>query len=190
MNDTHSFISTVYGPVALPVIQKAKQVKLLICDVDGVMSNGIIYQGDNGEKFQSFHIRDGYGIHCLLTAKIEVAVITGRQSKALEERCATLGIKHLYQGKSDKTRPFHLILEKLKLSAHEVAYIGDDLADLPVMLQVGLNIAVSDAHPILLAKAHYITQIAGGCGAVREICDLILISQGKMTIDCTSSRDE
>ncbi|VFP80743.1 3-deoxy-manno-octulosonate-8-phosphatase KdsC [Candidatus Erwinia haradaeae] len=190
MKNRNAFISTCYGPVSQELMQKAEQVKLLICDVDGVMSNGIIYQGNNGEEFKGFHVRDGYGIHCLLTSKIEVAVITGRQSKLLKDRCATLGIKYLYEDQFDKIQPFYLILEKLKLNAHQVAYIGDDLTDWPVMAKVGLSITVSDAHPILLSKADYITRTAGGRGAVREICDLILISKGKMTIDCVLSSNE
>ncbi|VFP86516.1 3-deoxy-manno-octulosonate-8-phosphatase KdsC [Candidatus Erwinia haradaeae] len=186
MNNKKTAISTCYGPVSHKVMKKAKQIELLICDVDGVMSNGMIYQGNNGEEFKTFHVRDGYGIHCLLTSQIEVAVITGRQSKLLRDRCSALGIKYLYEDQSDKIQPFHLILKTLKLNVHQVAYIGDDLADWSVMAQVGLSITVSDAHPILLAKADYITRIAGGHGAVREICDLILISKDKMTIDCVS----
>ncbi|VFP88650.1 3-deoxy-manno-octulosonate-8-phosphatase KdsC [Candidatus Erwinia haradaeae] len=187
MNNRQTFISTCYGPVSHTIIQKAEQVKLLICDVDGVMSNGTIYQGNNGEEFKGFHVRDGYGIQCLLTSKIEVAVITGRKSKFLADRCTTLGIKYLYEDQSDKIKPFYLILDILKLNTNQVAYIGDDLMDWPVMAQVGLSITVSDAHPILLSKADYITRIAGGRGAVREICDLILTSKGKMTIDCVSN---
>lgn len=172
-------IETCYGPVSQQVISRAQQIKLLICDVDGVMSDGVIYQGNNGEELKAFNVRDGYGIRCLLTSNVDVAIITGRKAKLLEDRCATLGITHLYQGQSDKLIAFRELLHKLALNAHQVAYIGDDLIDWPVMAEVGLSVAVADAHPVLLPRADYVTRIAGGRGAVREICDLILIAQDK-----------
>ena len=124
--------------------------------------------------------RSGYGIRCALTSEIEVAIITGRNAKLVEDRCQTLGITHLYQGQSDKLLAFHELLNKLAVSADEVAYIGDDLIDWPVMAEVGLSIAVADAHPLLLPRADYVTRINGGRGAVREVCDLLLLAQGKL----------
>ncbi|VFP80290.1 3-deoxy-manno-octulosonate-8-phosphatase KdsC [Candidatus Erwinia haradaeae] len=183
MNNQKINITTYYGPITESVIQKAKKIKLLICDVDGVMSNGIIYQGNSGEEIKGFHVRDGYGIRCLLTSQIEVAMITGRESQLLKDRCKTLGIIHLYQGHSDKIKPFYSLLEKLQVKPDQVAYIGDDLLDWPVMNKVGLSIAVSNAHPILLPRVDYVTQLDGGHGAVREICDIILISQKKLILD-------
>ncbi len=108
-----------------------------------------------------------------------MANITGRPAKLLEDRCQTLGITHLYQGQSDKLLAFRELLDKLSLRPEQVAYIGDDLIDWPVMAQVGLSVAVADAHPLLLGRADYVTRIAGGRGAVRELCDLILIAQDK-----------
>ncbi|VFP83384.1 3-deoxy-manno-octulosonate-8-phosphatase KdsC [Candidatus Erwinia haradaeae] len=183
MNHQEETLTTCYGPVSQQVMRQAQNIQLLICDADGVMSNGIVYQGNSGEELKGFHVRDGYGIKCLLAAKIEVAIITGRESQLLQDRCTTLGIKHLYQGCSNKIKPFHLLLEQLHLTADEVAYIGDDLLDWPVMAKVGLKVTVSNAHPILLPKVHYVTRLAGGNGAVREICDLILIAQGKLVLD-------
>ncbi|APC13397.1 3-deoxy-D-manno-octulosonate 8-phosphate phosphatase KdsC [Providencia rettgeri] len=173
-------IETCYGPVASAILTKAAKVKLLICDVDGVMSDGLIYMGNNGEELKAFNVRDGYGIRCLLTSNIEVAIITGRKAKLLEDRAQTLGITYLYQGQSDKLLAYQQLLDTLQLSDEQIAYIGDDLIDWPVMAKVGLSVAVADAHPLLLPKADYITRLGGGKGAVRELCDLILLSQGKL----------
>ncbi|MGL9724150.1 3-deoxy-manno-octulosonate-8-phosphatase KdsC [Sodalis sp. (in: enterobacteria)] len=173
-------VETCYGPVAQQVLQRARHIRLLICDVDGVMSDGLIYMGNHGEELKAFNVRDGYGIRCLLTSGIEVAIITGRSARLLKDRCATLGITHLYQGQSDKTLAFKALLSKLTLTAEQVAYVGDDLIDAPVMDQVGLSVAVADAHPLLRPRADYVTRIAGGRGAVREVCDLLLLAQGKL----------
>ena len=173
-------INTCYGSVSKDVFQRAANIRLLICDVDGVMSDGLIYMGNHGEELKAFNVRDGYGIRCLITSDIEVAIITGRNAKLVENRAKTLGITHLYQGQSNKLVAFEKILSDLSLSPSQVAYIGDDLIDWPVMEKVGLSVAVADAHPLLLPKAHYMTRIAGGRGAVRELCDLILQAQGKL----------
>ena len=180
MSNSAANVDTCYGPVSQDVLARATAVRLLICDVDGVMSDGLIFMGNHGEELKSFNVRDGYGIRCLLTSDIEVAIITGRKAKLLEDRAETLGIRHLYQGQSDKLLAFRELLDTLSLQPEQVAYIGDDLIDWPVMEQVGLSVAVQDAHPILLPKADYVTRIAGGRGAVREICDLILLAQGKL----------
>ncbi|GAA0503062.1 3-deoxy-manno-octulosonate-8-phosphatase KdsC [Tatumella terrea] len=172
-------VETCYGPVRRAVMTAAAGIKLLICDVDGVMSDGLIYMGNSGEELKAFNVRDGYGIRCLLTNEVEVAIITGRKAGLLEDRCRTLGIGHLYQGQSDKILAFRDLLDKLSLRPDQVAYIGDDLIDWPVMAEVGLSVAVADAHPLLLQRADYVTRINGGRGAVREICDLILMAQDK-----------
>ncbi|PWC12998.1 3-deoxy-manno-octulosonate-8-phosphatase KdsC [Brenneria corticis] len=180
MSEIRAQTDTCYGPVDRQVLDKARDVRLLICDVDGVLSDGLIYMGNQGEELKTFNVRDGYGIRCLLTSGIEVAIITGRTANMLVDRCKTLGIAHLYQGQSDKILAFNDLLDKLSLTADRVAYIGDDLIDWPVMAQVGLSVAVADAHPLLLPRADYVTRIAGGRGAVRELCDLILFSQNKL----------
>jgi len=159
---------------------RAEQIRLLILDVDGVMSDGLIYMGNSGEELKAFNVRDGYGIRCALTSGIEVAIITGRKAKLLEDRCETLGITHLYQGQSDKLIAYRNLLEKLALAPDNVAYVGDDLIDWPVMAEVGLSVAVADAHPLLVPRADYVTRIHGGRGAVREVCDLLLLAQGKL----------
>ncbi|BDH44439.1 3-deoxy-D-manno-octulosonate 8-phosphate phosphatase KdsC [Salmonella enterica subsp. enterica serovar Choleraesuis] len=180
MNHSQQTVETCYGPVSTAVMSAARQVKLLILDVDGVMSDGLIYMGNQGEELKAFNVRDGYGIRCLLNAGIEVAIITGRQAKLLEDRCATLGITHLYQGQSDKLLAFRDLLDKLSLSPEDAAYVGDDLIDWPVMAKVNLGVAVADAHPLLIPRADYVTRIAGGRGAVREVCDLILLAQDRL----------
>lgn len=180
MNEQGMNIATCYGPVARKIMDCAAEIRLVICDVDGVLSDGLIYMGNNGEELKAFNVRDGYGIRCLITEGIHVAIITGRQSKLVADRATTLGIEHLYQGQSDKLIAFEKILADLNLQPHQVSYIGDDLIDWPVMAKVGLSVAVADAHPILLQRAKYVTRIAGGRGAVRELCDLILQSQGKL----------
>lgn len=173
-------IETCYGVVSEHIIKKAEKIQLLICDVDGVMSDGLIYMGNNGEELKAFNVRDGYGIRCLLTSGIEVAIITGRQSKLLEDRAKTLGITYLYQGQHNKLLAYQQLLDTLNLKPEQTAYIGDDLIDLPVMEKVGLSVAVADAHPLLTPRANYVTRIAGGRGAVRELCDLILLAQGRL----------
>ena len=173
-------IETCYGAVSNQIIKKAEKVQLLICDVDGVMSDGLIYMGNNGEELKAFNVRDGYGIRGLLTSGIEVAIITGRQSKLLEDRAKTLGITYLYQGQHNKLLAYQQLLDTLNLKPEQTAYIGDDLIDLPVMEKVGLSVAVADAHPLLIPRANYVTRIAGGRGAVREMCDLILLAQGRL----------
>lgn len=173
-------IETCYGAVSEQIIKKAEKIQLLICDVDGVMSDGLIYMGNNGEELKAFNVRDGYGIRCLLTSGIEVAIITGRQSKLLEDRAKTLGITYLYQGQHNKLLAYQQLLDTLNLKPEQTAYIGDDLIDLPVMEKVGLSVAVADAHPLLTPRANYVTRISGGRGAVRELCDLILLAQGRL----------
>ncbi|QIG07295.1 3-deoxy-manno-octulosonate-8-phosphatase KdsC [Proteus sp. ZN5] len=176
----NTMIETCYGAVSEQIIKKAEKIQLLICDVDGVMSDGLIYMGNNGEELKAFNVRDGYGIRCLLTSGIEVAIITGRQSKLLEDRAKTLGITYLYQGQHNKLLAYQQLLDTLNLKPEQTAYIGDDLIDLPVMEKVGLSAAVADAHPLLTPRANYVTRIAGGRGAVRELCDLILLAQGRL----------
>lgn len=176
----NTLTETCYGAVSEQIIKKAEKIQLLICDVDGVMSDGLIYMGNNGEELKAFNVRDGYGIRCLLTSGIEVAIITGRQSKLLEDRAKTLGITYLYQGQHNKLLAYQQLLDTLNLKPEQTAYIGDDLIDLPVMEKVGLSVAVADAHPLLIPRANYVTRIAGGRGAVRELCDLILLAQGRL----------
>lgn len=179
MNDDNK-ITTCYGQVDRYIVEKAHCIKLLICDVDGVMTNGLVYIGNNGKELKAFNVKDGYGICCLLTYGVEVAIISGCKAKLLKDRAKTLGINYFYKGQSDKRLAYNDLITRLKLQPQQIAYIGDDFIDWSVMSQVGLSVAVADAHPMLLSKVNYVTYQAGGKGAVREICDLILLAQDKL----------
>lgn len=149
-------------------------IRLLVLDVDGVMTDGRLWFGPNGEQHKAFHVRDGYGIKAVRAAGIAVAVISGRQSSAVRQRCRELGVDHLLQGVQDKGAQFARLLERLGLTARQCACVGDDTPDVPLLEQAGLAVAVADAHPSALAAAHRRTQARGGWGAVREVCDWLL----------------
>ena len=173
-------ITTLYGDVDASIVEIAKQIKLLICDVDGVFSDGLVYMGNNGEELKTFHTRDGYGVKSLMNAGIEIAIITGRKSQIVTNRMSALGITLIYQGQDDKVKAYQDICEKLNIAPQYTGYIGDDLIDWPVMEKVALKVCVADGHPLLRQKANYVTQINGGHGAVREVCDLILQARGEL----------
>lgn len=174
--------TTPYGKISVENQQRATKIKLLICDVDGVFSDGRIYLGNQGEELKAFHTKDGFGIKAILKSGINVAIITGRQSQIVENRMKALGVPYIYQGQEDKLSVYHDLLKTLNLQAQEVAYIGDDVVDLPVINACGLGIAVQDAHPLVLQAADLITYTKGGFGAVREICDLFLQCNGQLHI--------
>lgn len=157
---------------------RATQIKLLICDVDGVFTDGRIYLGNNGEELKAFNTRDGFGIKAVQNAGLDVAIITGRQSELVARRMKSLTVKYIFQGEENKLPVYRRLINDLRLTPDEVAYIGDDIPDLAVMEQVGLSISVPDGHPYVKMKATHITRLNGGFGAVREVCDLLLIAQG------------
>jgi 3-deoxy-D-manno-octulosonate 8-phosphate phosphatase (KDO 8-P phosphatase) len=160
------------------VIEKAKKLKLLILDVDGVLTDGKLFFDDNGKEYKSFHARDGHGIKLLQQTGVEVAVISGRKSLSVALRMKSLGINHVYQGHEDKRAAFAEVLQNVGVTAEQTAHVGDDLLDLPIMTRVGLAIAVQDANFAVKAHAHWCTQTCGGQGAVREVCDFIMQAQG------------
>lgn len=166
--------NSIYGPINAEVAEKFKQIKLFICDIDGVFSDGRIYLGNQGEELKAFHTRDGFGIKAIINAGIQIAVITGRDSKIVEKRMSSLGIQHIFQGQSDKNIAYDRLKQQLAVTDDQIAYIGDDMPDFEVMQRVGLSIAVNDAHPIILNIADYTTRSKGGFGAVREACDIFL----------------
>jgi 3-deoxy-D-manno-octulosonate 8-phosphate phosphatase (KDO 8-P phosphatase) len=174
-------IDTPYAKISPNIFQRAQKIKLFVCDVDGVFSDGRIYLGNDGEELKAFHTKDGFGLKAIMQQGIEVAIITGRQSNIVENRMTALGIKHIYQGKDDKLSVYKTLIEKLGLLPEQTAYIGDDVVDLPVMRIAGLGIAVNDAHPLVRHEADLITTIKGGFGAVREVCDLFLQAHGKLS---------
>jgi len=164
----------------LTLEQRLKAIKLVIFDVDGVLTDGKLYYDNHGNEFKAFHARDGHGMKVLQQAGIPIAIITARQSALVSKRMQDLGIEHVFQGNRDKLSVFQSLLPLLMVQPENIAYVGDDLLDLPVMRRCGLAIAVADAHEQVQAHAHHITQRSGGQGAAREVCDLILNAQGKM----------
>lgn len=171
----------LYGAISPAIHQSAANIRLVICDIDGVFSDGRIYLGNSGEEFKAFHTRDGFGVKALLNANIPVAVITGRNSKIVESRMTALGVQHIYQGCEDKSTAFNELKTTYNIEDNEIAYIGDDMPDLPLIKKVGLGVAVKDAHPLVCHHANFITFNSGGFGAVRELSDLILINQDKFS---------
>lgn len=158
--------------------QSASDIRLLILDVDGVLTDGGLQFDTRGEEYKTFNSLDGHGIRMLLDHNIEVAIITGRESTAVSRRARELGIRHLYQGCRDKLAAFNELLQNIGIEAAQVAYAGDDLPDLPVMRRVGLAIAVQNAHGFIKQHCGWVTTQRGGHGAVREVTDFILQQQG------------
>ncbi|BBB23338.1 3-deoxy-D-manno-octulosonate 8-phosphate phosphatase [Abyssogena phaseoliformis symbiont OG214] len=156
---------------------QAENIKLIIFDADGVLTDGGLYFSDEGTELKRFNSLDGLGIKLLKQNGIEVAVISARNSKNVAHRMRNLGIEHFYQGQDDKVIAFNNLIKKLSLQAEQVAYMGDDIIDLPVMIKVGLPIAVANAHELVKENAYFVTEKIGGHGAVREVCDLLLKAQ-------------
>ncbi len=162
------------------ILERAARIRLVVFDVDGVLTDGSLFLGDGGEEYKAFHSRDGHGMKMLQEAGVELAVITGRTSRVVEHRMASLGIEHVFQGQRDKLPAFEALLARLGLEAAECAYVGDDVVDLPVMRRVGLAVAVQDAHPLVVRHAHWQTPSPGGRGAARDVCELILEARGDL----------
>ena len=156
---------------------RARQIRLLILDVDGVLTDGGLQFDNRGEEYKTFNSLDGHGIRMLLDSDIEVAVITGRESKIVSQRMQDLGVKHIYQGCRNKLTAFEELLQVTGIQPGLAAYAGDDLPDLPILQRVGFAIAVNNAHAFVKQHCDWVTTLPGGKGAVREITDLILESQ-------------
>ena len=159
--------------------ERAAKIRMLILDVDGVLTDGKLYFDHKGNESKAFNARDGLGMKALQRSGIEVAVITGRKCKAVSHRMVQLGIRHIYQGQAKKLEAFLELLELTGLDAQQVCFAGDDWIDLPVLSRVGLAISVANGEERVKQQAHWITQREGGDGAVREICNLILAAQDK-----------
>lgn len=168
------------------ILSKAAAIRLVIFDVDGVLTDGSLFFSDRGEEFKIFNARDGHGIKMLQGSGVDVAILSGRRSAAVQVRMEALGVRHVYQGLEEKGTAFDTLLNQLGISVDAVAYVGDDVIDLPVMRRVGLAIAVNDAHPLVQQHAHWQTIHAGGRGAAREVCELIMEAQG--TLQTTLAR--
>ena len=162
------------------VIKAAQKIKLILLDVDGVLTDGRLYYGNNGEELKAFDIQDGLGIKLLQKAGIDVGIITGRSSKLLTRRTEELGIELVVQGREDKLNALNEILEGRAIDLEEIAFVGDDLPDLAVIRRVGLGITPANGNHIVASQALWQTKKGGGQGAVREVAELILNAQGKL----------
>jgi 3-deoxy-D-manno-octulosonate 8-phosphate phosphatase (KDO 8-P phosphatase) len=160
------------------IVEKAKNIKLLILDVDGVLTDGRLFFDNDGNEYKSFHARDGHGIKLLQQTGVQVAIISGRKSSTVALRMKNLGVDHVYQGHENKIAAFNEIIEKIGIAPEQAAHVGDDLLDLPIMIRVGLAIAVNDANFAVKEHADWCTVLPGGLGAVREVCDFIMQAQG------------
>lgn len=171
--------SPLPGPVAETVLAKARRVRLLILDVDGVLTDGRLYYGADGAEQKAFHAQDGSAIKRLAGAGVPVALISGRESEAVRRRAEELGLCRVYLGAEDKAAALADLSARTNIEPACMAHVGDDLPDLPVFARVGMACSVADAHPLARARADYVASLGGGCGAVREICDLVLYAQGR-----------
>jgi len=158
---------------------RLEAIKLLLLDVDGVLTDGFIHYNDAGIESKPFYVRDGLGMRLAMENDLSVGIVTGRKSKALEHRCRDMGITLIFQGVLQKATVLDQACRQTGVDTHQVAFIGDDIIDLPLLKRVGLAIAVADAHPLVIAAADIVTRAAGGRGAAREVCEAILMARGR-----------
>jgi len=159
-------------------IARARRIKLLIFDVDGVLTDGSLFYGDDGQEYKAFNSRDGHGIKMLRQTGVDAAILTGRTSQVVLHRARNLGISRIIQGSHDKLPSYEAMLSESGLAAEETAYMGDDVVDLPVLRRCGLALTVPEAPPEVMRRAHYVTRAPAGRGAAREVCELIMRAQG------------
>ena len=162
----------------MDIKEKAKQIELVIFDIDGVMTDGSLFFDNNGDEYKAFNSLDGHGLRMLQECGVRVAVITGRKSELVKHRMNDLGVTLLYQGYRDKIPAFESLLKEVQLEKNQITYVGDDVVDLPVMSQLDFTIAVHNAHPFVKKHAQWVTERSGGHGAVREVCEFILEAKG------------
>ena len=172
------------GPESAPrasenVLAQARRVRMLILDVDGVLTDASLLYGRDGEELKAFHARDGSALKALAEAGVGIAIISGRTAAAVERRADDLGVRHVHLGCADKAAALTELVTNTGIGAERMAHVGDDCPDLPLFARVGMAIAVADAHPLVRERANYVTALPGGRGAVREVCDLLLFAQGR-----------
>lgn len=168
------------------LVERLRAVRLAVFDVDGVLTDGGLILGESGDEYKIFNVRDGHGLVMLKESGCQIAVITARNSKIVADRMQNLGIEFVYQGQKNKGKALDEVMQKLSLSQEQIAYVGDDVIDLPAMRRAGIAIAVADAHSLVRQHADLVTTAAGGRGAVREVCELIMESQA--TLDSALER--
>jgi 3-deoxy-D-manno-octulosonate 8-phosphate phosphatase (KDO 8-P phosphatase) len=166
--------------VTADALERARRLRLMVFDVDGVLTDGRLWFGPQGEALKAFHVRDGHGLKMLAEGGITAAILSGRRSAALAARAAELGLAHVLQGVQDKRPAFEALLARLGTAPASAGYMGDDLPDVPVLACCGLACAPHEAHAHALRRAHYVAEAAAGAGAVREVCEFVLRAQGKL----------
>ncbi len=162
------------------ILEKAKKIRLVVFDVDGVLTDGSLFLGDDGQEYKAFNSLDGHGMKMLQRSGVQIGIITGRTSKVVSTRMDSLDIRHVYQGQLEKLPAYEALKKDLGLEDDQIAYVGDDVVDLPIMRQVGLAIAVQDAHRLVRQHAHWQTPSDGGRGAARDVCELVMEAQGTL----------
>jgi 3-deoxy-D-manno-octulosonate 8-phosphate phosphatase (KDO 8-P phosphatase) len=165
-------------PVDRPLLERAAAVRLVLFDVDGVLTDGRLFMDNDGQEYKAFNSRDGHGMKMLARSGVEIGIITGRTSRVVEHRTRELGIRHVHQGCLDKLAVYLDLTRQLGLAPEQTAFLGDDVVDMPILLRVGLAVAVQDAHPLVKRHAHWVTPSAGGRGAARELCEMVMVAQG------------
>jgi len=161
------------------ILQRASRIKLVIFDVDGVLTDGSLFLSDDGQEYKAFNSKDGFGMRLLQDAGIDVGIITGRESTLVKLRMKELGVSYVMQGRREKGPALDEMMQLTGLTLDQIAYVGDDVVDLPIMSRVGFSIAVQDARPVVKKHAHWITDNPGGRGAGRDVCELILEAHDK-----------
>lgn len=166
--------------VSADALERAARLRLMVFDVDGVLTDGKLWYGPQGEALKSFDVRDGHGLKLLAQCGVAAALLTGRRSGAVAARAAELGLEHVLQGVQDKRPAFDALLARLGLQARDAGYMGDDLPDVPVLACCGFACAPRGAHALALERAHYVAEAPAGAGAAREVCEYVLGAQGKL----------
>lgn len=176
----HPVEAQILAKASAPVIERARQLRVMAFDVDGVLTDGRLWYGEHGEVAKGFHVLDGHGLRLMRESGITVALITGREGAIVARRAAELGIALVYQGVRDKAQTIATLAQENNCSLHEIGYMGDDIIDLSAMQRVGFAASVPNAPAYVSQIAHWVSTRAGGSGAVRECCDLILAAQGRL----------
>jgi 3-deoxy-D-manno-octulosonate 8-phosphate phosphatase (KDO 8-P phosphatase) len=160
--------------------QRARGIKLVVFDVDGVLTDGALFLGDDGQEYKAFNSKDGHGMVMLQGTGVQIGIITGRTSEVVRIRMESLGVRHVYQGRREKLPAYEELKAATGLDDEAIAYVGDDVVDLPVMRRVGLAGTVADAHPLAREHAHWVAAAGGGRGAAREFCEFLMGAQGTL----------